>query len=206
MFSVGIRVTAAAITSCFTYAALICSPHCCVITHKHKQGLPLCDSFCMTSMTMNYSRKAGQAAVYGLYHDVWAEIMMCGLKLWCVVWKAALNMGPCLWQFARESYFTLCTHIHPINLTKSWIVKLWQEEGWREKVFDGAQLKQIGSNGELLKRKRNWSNYWKYWSCFQPWLVYKVYGLRRQMISGELQALVLFCHLYDRIVFTYTRL
>lgn len=103
----GFTVTTAAITIGLMYAAQICSPSCCIMIRKHKQCLPLYErlQFGVWKWTTVYSIYTGDASsrlYYGSYHDVWAEIMMCGLKLWCVVWKAAWNMGPCWWQFGRK--------------------------------------------------------------------------------------------------------
>lgn len=104
---------------------------------------------CSVRMSYSVPTLPGQAA-----GDVYA--MMCGLRSWSVGWNCDVWFERLLEIWVRvadsqrgKTCFALCSHIHPINLSKGWIVKLWQKEGRRGKIFDGAQLKRIDSNAEL---------------------------------------------------------
>lgn len=88
---------------------------------------------CMNMIAVNLHWWVCSSLYYGFVrwcvgwdHGVWLQPRMCGFK-GCLKYVATSVK---VWE-KKTTYFALCSHIHAVNLTKSWIVQLEREEGWR---------------------------------------------------------------------------
>lgn len=130
---------------------------------SHNRSCRVCSADLFTLLLCNYRKTqtmftpvmaAQRTTVFLHYRGKQQAVLrfvswMCGLRSWCVGWNCDVRFERLLeiWVHVGDSlrerpYSALCSHIHPINLTKGVIVKLWQEEGRRGKFLMVSSWKE----------------------------------------------------------------